>query len=66
LSKRQSEILEGIAAGRKLTEIAQALSLSVKTVSTHKRRLMIKLALSRDAELTRYALEHVAGRVRGA
>ena len=58
LSKRESEILEGIAAGRKLTEIAQELSLSAKTVSTHKRRLMIKLGLSGNAELTRYAIGH--------
>jgi DNA-binding NarL/FixJ family response regulator len=58
LSKRASEILRGIAAGRKLTEIAQELSLSAKTVSTHKRRLMIKLGLSGNAELTRYAIGH--------
>jgi DNA-binding NarL/FixJ family response regulator len=58
LSKRESEILRGIAAGRKLTEIAHELSVSAKTVSTHKRRLMIKLGISRDAELTRYAVKH--------
>ena len=61
LSKRESEILEGIAAGRRLTEIAQELSLSPKTVSTHKRRLMVRLGLSRDAELTRYAIKHTEG-----
>ncbi len=61
LSKRESQVLGGIAAGRKLTEIAQELSLSAKTVSTHKRRLMIKLGISRDAALTRYAIEHAAG-----
>jgi DNA-binding NarL/FixJ family response regulator len=66
LSKRESEILGGIAAGRKLTEIAQELSLSAKTVSTHKRRLMIKLGLSRDAEVTRYAIQHAAGYIRNA
>jgi DNA-binding NarL/FixJ family response regulator len=58
LSKRETEILRGIAAGRKLTEIAQELSLSAKTVSTHKRRMMIKLGLSGNAELTRYAIGH--------
>jgi DNA-binding NarL/FixJ family response regulator len=61
LSKRESQVLGGIAAGRKLTEIAQELSLSAKTVSTHKRRLMIKLGISRDAALTRYAIEHAEG-----
>jgi DNA-binding NarL/FixJ family response regulator len=61
LSKRESQVLGGIAAGRKLREIAQELSLSAKTVSTHKRRLMIKLGISRDAALTRYAIEHAAG-----
>ena len=57
LSKRASEILRGVAAGRKLAEIAKDLSLSAKTVSTHKRRLMIKLGLSRDSEFIRYAIE---------
>jgi len=58
LSKREAELLKGIAAGRKLTEIAQELLLSAKTVSTHKRRMMIKLGLSGNAELTRYAIGH--------
>jgi DNA-binding NarL/FixJ family response regulator len=66
LSKREFEVLGGIAAGRKLVEIAQELSLSAKTVSSHKRRLMAKLGISRDAELMRYAIKHTAGDMRGA
>jgi DNA-binding NarL/FixJ family response regulator len=41
-----------------VTAIAQALNLSVKTVSTHKARLMVKLGLSSSADLVRYALSH--------
>jgi DNA-binding NarL/FixJ family response regulator len=66
LSRRESEILEGIVAGRKLTEIARELSLSAKTVSSHKRRLMAKLGVSRASELIRYAIEHTAGDERSA
>ena len=56
LSNREYEILEAIAGGKTLTLIARELGLSVKTISTHKRRLMAKLAVSTDAELMRYAI----------
>jgi DNA-binding NarL/FixJ family response regulator len=39
-------------------EIAKTLSLSVKTVSTHKTRILNKMGLANQAELIRYALEH--------
>ena len=58
LSDREYEILRRIVAGRTVTEIAEALSVSVKTVSTHKARILQKLNLSGTAELVRYALEH--------
>ncbi len=58
LSNREYEILGAIAAGKRLTVVARELSLSVKTVSTHKRRIMAKLGATNDAELIRYALEH--------
>ena len=61
LSNREYEILRAIAEGKSLTAIARGLSLSVKTVSTHKRRTMSKLDLPNDAALIRYALEHVLG-----
>ncbi|HEX5613339.1 MAG TPA: response regulator transcription factor [Burkholderiales bacterium] len=58
LSDREYEVLRHIVAGRSVTDIADALSLSVKTVSTHKARILQKLRLSGTAELVRYALEH--------
>ena len=58
LSDREYEVLRQIVAGRSMTEIADALHLSVKTVSTHKARILGKLGLDGTAELVRYALEH--------
>jgi two-component system invasion response regulator UvrY len=47
-----------IAAGISITAIAQQLSLSVKTVSTHKTRIMEKMKLANQAELIRYAIDN--------
>jgi len=58
LSDREYEVLRQIVAGRSVTEIAGALSVSVKTVSTHKVRILQKLDLGGTAELVRYAIEH--------
>ena len=58
LSDREFEIFRLLAAGRGPTEIAGQLRLSVKTVSTHKMRILEKLNLGNAAELVRYALEH--------
>jgi DNA-binding NarL/FixJ family response regulator len=58
LSDREYEVLRQIVAGRSVTDIADALSLSVKTVSTHKARILQKLDLAGTAELVRYAIEH--------
>lgn len=58
LSEREYEILRHIVAGRSVTAIASALSLSVKTVSTHRVRLLRKLGLGSTADLVRYAIEH--------
>ena len=58
LSDREYEVLRHIVAGRSVTDIADQLNLSVKTVSTHKARILQKLNLSGTAELVRYALEH--------
>jgi two-component system invasion response regulator UvrY len=57
LSNREYEVLREIAAGKRLTTIARELSLSVKTLSTHKRRIMAKVGAANDAELIRYALD---------
>lgn len=58
LSDRELQVLLRIGAGRTVGEVARELHLSVKTVSTHKTHLMQKMALSRDADLVRYALDH--------
>jgi DNA-binding NarL/FixJ family response regulator len=58
LSDRELEVLQRIVAGQRPTEIAEALHLSVKTVSTHKRRIQDKLDLPNTAALIRYGLEH--------
>ncbi len=58
LSDREFQVFQMIVAGKSVTEIAQQLSLSVKTVSTHKTRIMEKLNLSNQAELVRYAVRH--------
>jgi DNA-binding NarL/FixJ family response regulator len=58
LSDRELDVLQRIVAGERLTDIAEALHLSVKTVSTHKTRIQEKLQLPSMAALIRYGLEH--------
>lgn len=58
LSEREFEILRFIVAGRSVSAIAADLSLSVKTVSTHRMRILRKLGLGSTAELVHYAIEH--------
>ena len=58
LSDREFQVFQSIVAGKSITEIAQQLSLSVKTVSTHKTRILEKMKLSNPAELVRYAVEN--------
>ena len=58
LSDRELEVLQRIVAGERLTDIAQALHLSIKTVSTHKSRILDKLQLTSTAALIRYGFEH--------
>jgi two-component system, NarL family, invasion response regulator UvrY len=57
LSDREFEVLRLLVEGLGPTEIGERLHLSVKTVSTHKTRILEKLNLSGTAELVRYALE---------
>ena len=56
LSDRELEVLCLIARGKTVAEIANSLSLSIKTISTYRARLLEKLRLSTTAELIRYAL----------
>lgn len=58
LSDRELDVLRRLVAGERPTAIAQALHLSVKTVSTHKSRIQEKLQLPTLADLVRYGLEH--------
>jgi DNA-binding NarL/FixJ family response regulator len=58
LSDREFEVFKLLAGGASPTDIARQLHLSVKTVSTHKTRVLEKLGLGGTAELVRYALEH--------
>jgi two-component system invasion response regulator UvrY len=57
LSDREFDVMRGIASGRSVGEIAAQMHLSVKTVSTYRARLLEKMGMSSNAELTRYALE---------
>lgn len=58
LSDREFEILRLIASGNTVTEIAQALVLSVKTVSTYRTRLLEKMNIKNNSELTLYAIKN--------
>jgi DNA-binding NarL/FixJ family response regulator len=58
LSDREFEVMRFLVEGLGPTEIAARLHLSVKTVSTHKTRILDKLGLGSTAELVRYAMEH--------
>lgn len=58
LSTREFEIMIKIANGKSLQEIGNELFISVKTVSTYRSRIMEKMELSRNTELTRYCIEN--------
>jgi two-component system invasion response regulator UvrY len=57
LSDREYEVMRLLSAGKTVTEIATALTLNVKTVSTYRSRILEKLDLKNTAEIIRYALE---------
>jgi DNA-binding NarL/FixJ family response regulator len=58
LSSREFDVLRKLAQGQSLREIAHQLTLSVKTVSTYRARLLDKLNLKTTADLIRHALDH--------
>ena len=58
LSDREHEVLRLLTAGKTVSDIANELSLSVKTVSTYRSRLVEKLGVRTTSDLVRYALEH--------
>lgn len=58
LSPREFDVMRRLAAGESVTDVAETLHLSVKTVSTHKANGMAKLGLHNQTELVRYAMKH--------
>lgn len=61
LSRREFDVLLLVSQGLPLTRIGERLHLSVKTVSTYRSRLLEKLELKSNADLTRYVLDHKLG-----
>jgi DNA-binding NarL/FixJ family response regulator len=58
LSERERQVFLMLASGKTISEIANELYLSIKTVSTHKFRLMRKMNLQTSTDLVRYAIRH--------
>ena len=58
LSNREFEVLCSIASGKTVTEIASTLSLSNKTISTYRRRILDKMDMRTNAELMHYAIRN--------
>ena len=58
LSDREFQVFKALVSGETVTGIAASLNLSVKTVSTHKARIMEKMNMSNPSELVRYAMRH--------
>lgn len=57
LSDREFDVMKLLAAGKSVSEIADILSLSVTTISTYRARIMTKMNLRTNSDLTKYALE---------
>lgn len=58
LSKRELQVMQLLASGKSIGEAADELNISHKTVSTHKTRIMKKMAFASNARLIRYAVMH--------
>jgi DNA-binding NarL/FixJ family response regulator len=58
LSDREFQVFRELVSGKAVSDIAAELNLSVKTVSTHKARIMQKMNMNNPAELIRYAIHH--------
>lgn len=58
LSPRELEVMRLLASGKTVTEIGHRLELSVKTVSTYRRRILEKTGMKSTAEIVRYAVEN--------
>ena len=58
LSRREYQVMCLMASGKTVSEIAKELSLSVKTISTYRSRILEKMKMKNNAELTRYAINN--------
>jgi DNA-binding NarL/FixJ family response regulator len=58
LSDREFEVLKLLASGKTVSQVATDLGLSVKTVSTHRTRMLKKMDMTTNAELTHYAVKN--------
>jgi DNA-binding NarL/FixJ family response regulator len=58
LSDREFQTLKLMASGKRLADIAEALALSPKTVSVYRARILEKMGMTNNAELTHYAIKH--------
>ena len=58
LSDREYQVMCMIASGKAVSQIAREISLSVKTISTHRARILKKMKMKNNAELTHYAIKH--------
>lgn len=58
LSSREREVMRLLVRGYSLAEIGKMLCLSIKTIDTHKTRIMTKLGITKKNELVQYALDH--------
>jgi DNA-binding NarL/FixJ family response regulator len=58
LSNREYQVMRMIAVGKTVTELAEELSLSVKTVSTYRSRILEKMKMNNNAEITYYAVKN--------
>jgi two-component system invasion response regulator UvrY len=58
LSERELHVMRLIASGKTVSEIAKELSLSVKTISTYRSRILEKMQMKNNAQLTRYAINN--------
>jgi two-component system invasion response regulator UvrY len=58
LSNREFQTFRLLAAGKTIKEIGEELSLSVKTISTNRTRIMEKMGFTTNAEIIQYAIHH--------
>ncbi|MGR9014191.1 MAG: response regulator [Gammaproteobacteria bacterium] len=58
LTDREFQVFSGICTGKSITDLAQQMALSVKTISTYRTRLMKKMNMSKNAEIIHYAFKN--------